>query len=100
MIKRAIKFIDDFLNRITMYRLVLYFLFFLVLVSLVLGLLGLVSVKPLALLLSTAFLLFACWLLNNIFSHFFGNRVVFGVFFQRFNKIIEVITLPFQIHLF
>src|SRR3989344_141380 len=72
MLKKILKSIDNFLNRTTMYRLVLYYLFFLIGVAIVLGLFDLVSVKPLALLLSTAFLLAACWVLNKIFSYFFG----------------------------
>ncbi len=60
--------IDNFLNAITMYRLVLYYLVGLILVALVLGVLGVLAVSPLHLLFSTVLILVLCLAVNEIFS--------------------------------
>ncbi len=67
-----IKFIDDKLNQITMYRLVLWVLIGLLGVAFWLSLTGTLSYDPLALLFSTAFLLVACAATNWIFARIFG----------------------------
>jgi ferredoxin-NADP reductase/Na+-translocating ferredoxin:NAD+ oxidoreductase RnfD subunit len=61
-------FIDDVLNRITMYRLVLYYLLALWGVSVVFDLFGLLPYQPLALVVSTALILAVCWGVNTIFA--------------------------------
>lgn len=71
MIKTPIKFIDDFLNGTTMYRLVLYYLIFLLVVAEFLGFWGLINIQPYTLFFSTLFLLAVCWFANRIFSKFF-----------------------------
>lgn len=63
-----IKFIDNFLNRITMYRLVLYILALLLLVAEVLSVFGILPYGPFMLLLSTLILLTVCWFINWAFS--------------------------------
>ncbi len=66
-----IRLIDNLLNRITMYRLVLYYLILLLVVGFVLSAEGVLSYNPYALLLSTAFLLAVCALVNAIFARTF-----------------------------
>lgn len=65
------KLIGDFLNNITMYRLMLYFLVFLALFALMLSFFKLVPFTPIALLLSISVLVVGCWLLNAIFAKVF-----------------------------
>jgi len=62
--------LDAFLNRITMYRLALYVLLALVGSAAVLAFFQLLHFSPLALLLSTAFLLAICWAMNTIWAFF------------------------------
>ncbi len=66
-----IEFIDKVLNRITMYRLVLYYLIGLLGVALVLAAVGILGYDPFALLLTTGFLLAVCSITNWIFSKAF-----------------------------
>ena len=63
--------IDWYLNRITMYRLVLYLLLALVGVAFCYSLLGLLPFNPWFLLANAAFLVAACWLLNAVFAAIF-----------------------------
>lgn len=63
--------IDNFLNRITMYRLVLYYLIFLLIAALGFSFFGIMSFGPFALIYSAAILLSVCWLVNAIFARFF-----------------------------
>ena len=67
-----IKLIDDLLNRITMYRLVLYYLIFLLVVAFFLSLGRALSYDPFALLVSIAFLLAVCVIINRLFATTFG----------------------------
>jgi len=63
--------IDYVLDRITMYRLVLYVLAAMVVVATILAYFKLLSFSPLALLASTAFLILMCWAMNTIFAYIF-----------------------------
>ena len=63
-----LKSIDKFLNYITMYRLILYFLFGLIAIAALFGQFKILPYSPLAILYSTAILLFISWLTNSIFS--------------------------------
>ena len=63
-----IEFIDNVLNRITMYRLVLYYLIGLLAVALALAAVGILSYDPFALLFTIGFLLAVCSLTNWIFA--------------------------------
>ena len=63
--------IDNFLNRITMYRLVLYFLTALIMAAMGLGAAGILPYSPILLLYSVALITVACWLTNVVFSKFF-----------------------------
>ncbi|MGB8645158.1 MAG: RnfABCDGE type electron transport complex subunit D [Anaerolineae bacterium] len=67
-----IEWIDAQLNRITMYRLVLYYLIFLLAVATLLSIAGILKYDPFALLFSVGFLIAACWLANTLFSKAFG----------------------------
>lgn len=62
--------IDDFLDRITMYRLVFYYLITLLLAALGLSAAGVLSFTPGYLLLSTGILFAACWGINKAFAWF------------------------------
>jgi ferredoxin-NADP reductase len=71
MYKAILDYIDDFLNKITMYRLVLYVLIVFVVVAVFLSSLGLLNFNPFSLLFSTLFLVGICWVTNKIFSSVF-----------------------------
>ena len=62
--------IDRILNRITMYRLTLYYTAGLLVVAFLLGLIGLVPQDPTALTFSCALMIGACWLTNRLFAGF------------------------------
>ena len=64
--------IDDFLNRMTMYRLVEYYLGFLIGVAALFCFLGILPYDPYALLFSTGFFIAACWITNTIFAKAYG----------------------------
>ncbi len=64
--------IDYVLDRITMYRLVLYVLIGLVSTAAVLAYLKLLPFSPLSLLVSTLVLIILCWAMNTIFAFIFA----------------------------
>ena len=64
--------IDGFLNKTTMYRLVLYYLAGLTLAAMVMGLFGLIPYGPLAIFLSALFFVGVCWLTNYAFARAFA----------------------------
>lgn len=66
-----IRFVDDFLNGITQYRLMLYFLICLLLVATGLSAFGVLPFDPMALLFSAFFLTLVCWLSNAFFARVF-----------------------------
>lgn len=63
-----ITFVDTLINRITMYRLVLYYLTFLLGVALGLSFVGALPYDPFALLFSIGFLVAVCTLANKLFA--------------------------------
>ena len=63
--------VDSLLDRITMYRVVLYVLIGLVGIAIILAYFNLLHFSPLSLLLSTAFLLMMCWAMNTVLAHVF-----------------------------
>jgi ferredoxin-NADP reductase/Na+-translocating ferredoxin:NAD+ oxidoreductase RnfD subunit len=69
------KFIDKYLDRITMYRLVLYYLIALLLVALIFCFTGLLKFSPLALAASTVYLLVVCLVVNWLFAKIFKAPV-------------------------
>jgi ferredoxin-NADP reductase len=70
-----LKSIDDFLNKTTMYRLLIYYLGGLLIVAFIVSLFGNLSFSPTALLVSTAILLVACWGINRVFALIFNTTV-------------------------
>jgi len=66
-----LKFIDDFLNNITMYRLTLYCVIFLWLVGLIFSILGILPLNPINLLASLAVTFVVCVLENELFAKIF-----------------------------
>ena len=66
-----IKTIDNWLNRITMYRLVLYYLIFLLGAAVVLSAAGILKYDVFGLLFSISFLVAVSWLVNWIFARTF-----------------------------
>ena len=66
-----IDFVDNLLNRITMYRLVLYYLIFLLGVAVILSFAGVLRYDPFALLFSISFLIGVCWITNTVFAKTF-----------------------------
>ncbi len=64
--------IDRLLNRVTMYRLVLYYLIGLLVVAVGLSFAGILAYDPYAMLFSTAFILAASALTNTIFARVFN----------------------------
>lgn len=67
-------YIDKKLNMVTMYRLVLYYLFGLLIFAMIFGYFGFISYTPLALVISTVYITFVCWLTNYIFSKVFSAQ--------------------------
>lgn len=68
-------FVDKLLSRVTLYRLVLYFLICLILAAFVSSIRGLLPFLPIALIVSTTVIvLFSVWS-NNIFSNYFEISV-------------------------
>ncbi len=65
------RFIDDILNKITMYKLVLYELIGLLLVAGILGFFHLVPYNPEYLLYSVVIIFVIAWVVNKIFAYFF-----------------------------
>ena len=65
-------FVDNFLNKITMYRLVLYYLIGLLVVALLLSLFGILPYNPVGLVYSVFFITLLCWIVNVIFAWIFS----------------------------
>src|SRR3954451_25103277 len=66
-----VRWLDNRLNAITMYRLVLYYLVVLLGAALVFSIVGVLPYDPFALLFSVGFLIAACWITNKIFARTF-----------------------------
>jgi len=64
--------IDSVLNRITMYRLVLYYLIVIIFAAFVLGFFGLLPYDPTSIAFSTILILLVCWVTNKVFAYTFG----------------------------
>jgi len=73
MLKIIINPIDKFLNLITMYRLVLYYLIGLFIYASVLTLFNFFSFSFVNLIFSAIFILIICWLFNRIFAKIFNS---------------------------
>src|SRR3989344_3962117 len=66
-----LNFLDNFLNSITMYRLMLYFLSALWVIALIFSFLGLIPVNPVSIVFSTLLILVICWSTNKILAFAF-----------------------------
>lgn len=66
-----LNFIDNLLDRITMYRLLLYYLIALVLIAFGLSLTGVLHFNAASLAISTIILVVACWVVNKVFAAIF-----------------------------
>ncbi|MGD1003121.1 MAG: RnfABCDGE type electron transport complex subunit D [Minisyncoccia bacterium] len=62
-------FIDRFLNNITMYRLLMYYLMILLAIAAIFGAFGILPYNPIAIIFSTLFLLVVAWAANGILAH-------------------------------
>lgn len=65
------KLIDNFLDGITMYRLMLYVLIFLLFIAIILATLKTLPFTPFELLFSAVFITMICWVVNKIFARVF-----------------------------
>ncbi len=70
-----IKLIDDFLNRITMYRLILYVMISLLAIAATLGFFHLLPFDPLAIIFSSLFLYFFSGFVNDLFAKTYKTPV-------------------------
>jgi ferredoxin-NADP reductase len=66
------KYIDNFLNNTTMYRLVLYYLIALLAIAEVFSITGWLPYNPVYLLIAVGFLLLLCWAANILFAAVFS----------------------------
>lgn len=66
------KFIDDILDSITMYRLVLYYLIFLLFIASLFGFLGILPYSPVSIILTSLTFIVICRITNEIFSWIFN----------------------------
>lgn len=90
------KVVDDFLNGITMYRLMLYVLVGLVGVAIILSFFRLLPFDPITLSLSAVFLTIVCWSANTILARIFKVPTNFeSVFITAL--ILTLILTPFNI---
>lgn len=64
-------FVDNFLDRITMYRLILYFLIVLIAISVAYSFLGIIHFSPFVIILSTFLLILVSLVSNKIFAAIF-----------------------------
>ena len=69
-----LEYIDTLLNRITMYRLVLYFLIALLAIAAIFGAAGILPYNPLTIVFSTGILLLVSWVTNQLFAKAFGAQ--------------------------
>lgn len=66
-----LNYIDNIIDKITMYRLVLYVLIAFVCIAGILGSFGLIPFSPISIILSSLFLIMICWASNTVFSKVF-----------------------------
>jgi ferredoxin-NADP reductase len=67
-------FVDRWLNRITMYRLVMYFLMILVAIAIIFGAVHILPYAPLSLILSSLVILITCWIANTVIANALGAQ--------------------------
>lgn len=64
-------FFDSIIDKITMYKLVLYYLFFLLAAAVGLSMFGILPYTPLAIIYSSTILTIACWIINKLIARMF-----------------------------
>ncbi|MBI5906649.1 RnfABCDGE type electron transport complex subunit D [Candidatus Saccharibacteria bacterium] len=69
------KYVDYFLDRITMYRLVLYYLIGLLLAAVGLSIFGSLGYKPASIAFSAVYITLVCWISNRLFAYVFKAPV-------------------------
>lgn len=69
------KYIDYFLDRITMYKLMMYYLIGLLVAAIGLSLFGNLSYKPASIAFSAAYITLICWVVNRLFAYIFKAPV-------------------------
>lgn len=70
-----LKYIDWVHDRVTMYRLMLYYLIYLLAAGAALAALGYVNYSPFAIASSAVYLTVLCWVVNKVFAHVFKAPV-------------------------
>lgn len=65
------KYIDNILDRITMYRLLLYYLIFLLVIAFIYCIFGILPYNAFSVIFSALFLTAICWITNKIFANAF-----------------------------
>lgn len=87
-----IPIVDDRLNKITMYRITLYFLMILVAAAVLFGFLGWISYSPIDILINTITLVAVCYVSNYIFAKLFHAVTNFESVF--ITSLILLLILP------
>ncbi len=90
-----ISFIDNQLNKISMYRLVLFYLILLLLLAFFLSVANVFSFDPFALLVSISLILAVCWITNWVFSQVYRVPVNVESFYIT-SLILALIITPVQ----
>ncbi len=89
------RFIDNFLNNITMYRLVLYWTAGLIGIAEILSFFKILPFNPLGLAFCTGFLVFVCYVANKVFSRVFDAQTnVESVYISAF--ILALVITPIR----
>lgn len=69
------RWLDSLLDRVTMYRLLVYYLAGLLGVAVILAGAGKLSYSPMGIIFSTGFFVVACWITNDVFAKIFNAAV-------------------------
>lgn len=88
------KFIDDFLNRTTMYRLTMYYLIGLLSIATIFGILGVLSYDPITILFSSGFIVLVCSITNWIFAKVYNAQTNSESFYITAFVLVLIITPP------
>lgn len=94
------KFIDKFLDQITMYRLVLYYLIGLVAYAFLLTLFGSIHFTPIALLTSVALFIFVSYVTNKVFAYAFAAPTNVESVYITALILVLIFTPPASVHAF
>lgn len=92
------KIIDDVLNKVTMYRLVLYYLIFLIIVATLLSSFRLLPFTPIAILASSVFLVLVSLVTNTVFAKTFESVTNFESSYITALILALIIAPPHSFH--